>query len=203
MVRLWMRARMSPTGLALIGVGLVASALLGAWAMPIIRVGLGKAPFSVLIPVLPALGILALTASPLPLNEARARRRGMFLLRLGWVAAWLGLCCVALAADGFWTGNAQALESIRNILGYYGCAALIHVVGGRLLAYAAPATYAVAVAILGSDGDGAWSWPIHSGDSMSSWVAAAALACLGAVIASHSRVLLLEDRREEFADDSP
>lgn len=200
MLRLWVRARWSWTALALLTVGLVSAVLISSAAMPIMRVGLGTAPFSVVLPALPAIGVLVLTASPLPLEEARAVRTGTYLTRALWAVGLLGICGLFLWCGGQMTGDVRVLESARNLCGYYGLAALISVVGGRLLAYAVPAGYAVAVSILGTRGRGIRVWPLDASGDGTSWAVALGLGALGVVVSSH-RWALLRQAQQGMLDE--
>lgn len=197
---MWLQARFSWLATVMVALGVGACLLVASSTMPIMRVGLGKVPFSVLLPVLPAVGVLVLTVPPLPLEEARARRRGMFLIRSVWCLALLGACGAVLTLSGWVMGDAQMVVCARNVCGYFGLAAFVNLVGGRLLAYAVPAGYAVGVSILGTRGRGVWVWPLDLAHARGSAIIALCLGVVGVVLVSGTRVMMVEARRSSSVD---
>jgi hypothetical protein len=177
----WLRSRLDRAAWAVVLVGVVATPLLGASAMPVLRLGVGPAPFSVVLPALTAAGVVGVLRAGDPLHEARSvRPTGSF--------ARLLVLAVVLAAAGVWavTGAVAAQQdltvvAVRNLVGYLGVGLLAVRFTAGPGGEAAPLLYAVVVAVLGSP-TAPWSWPLHGAPGTTALAATASLFAAGLLV---------------------
>lgn len=142
--------------------------------MPVVRLGLGDAPFSVLLPSLIASGVASAVQRG-PLNfEAVAVRPTPLLFRATIVGVTLGVALIVTAIGGV----PLATVTIRNLAGYLGAALLaLRLVGGVAALVVAPAS-AVAASVLGSDDSIVW-WVLHPASDWPSIAVASLLFLVG------------------------
>lgn len=160
-MRWWLRARLDATVVLLVLVGACAVPLWGSAEMPILRLGIGPAPFVLLLPGIAAAGIIGSLQRGHFVAEARSVRPVDWLAR-ALVLGWLLLVSLVWGIIGVVAADGElALLAIRNVTGYVGLGLIALRVTGGAFAPASPILYAVTVAVLGSAGAGAWSWPLY------------------------------------------
>ena len=171
---LWLRSHADPVSLALLLVSVVSVSLVGSVPMPIVRLGLGGAPFTVLLPAIAATGILGLVQRGLPVYEAVAVRPTPLLLRCSLTSLFLIAAAITLLLGG----QSIAVTATRNLCGYTGLALLTLWLLGSVAALAVAPALAVVVAVLGSSDTDIW-WPIRDGSHLPSLAIAGLLCLLG------------------------
>lgn len=178
----WLKSRRDRPAWLLVFAGTALIPIFGGLAMPVLRLGLGPAPFSILLPALLATGVIGIVSGGSPVHEALARRPTGLLSRLT-VVALLGAPTLIWAVSGaLFTQGDLPLIAIRNLVGYLGVGFIaLRLVGGTAGA-ATPVLYAVVVAVLGSETAGTWSWPLLDSSDRSGLTAAAALFVVGLAI---------------------
>ena len=181
----WLRSRLDRGVLALLGVGVVMVPLLGGQDRPVPRLGIGPAPYALLLPALAAAALVGATQKGHFVYEATSRRP------IGWLILGFNLTGLAVVA-GLWSltaapgGDAMSFShmAIRNLAGYVGTGLVVLRLAGGAVASAAPVLYAVIVAVLGSSTAGVWSWPLYAATSPGAAVFAIMLLISGLVVAT-------------------
>ena len=196
---LWFRSRIDSGIVALVAVGVITVPILGPQDMPVLRLGVGPAPFALVLPALVASGLVGVAQKGHPVYEAISGRPAGPLLA-GLVLVALAVVCGLWAGLGLGTGSsAFALMAARNLAGYVGLGlAVVRMVGG-VVPTASPVLYAVAVAVLGSADSSPWSWPLHRVSSVSALVAAGALLVVGLCVSVTPAALRASARRDVVA----
>lgn len=161
--------------------------------MPVLRLGLGDAPFSVLLPALIATGVASGLQRGLLGFEAVAVRPTPFVSRSAIVAVIFGITLTVFATGG----TSLAGVTARNLCGYLGAALLsFRLFGGLAALIVAPAS-AVVASVLGSDGSIVW-WVLRPAGHWPSLVAAGVLFLVGGWIGTSRETM----RRRSSVDFS-
>jgi hypothetical protein len=171
---LWLKAHFEPAGVFLIALALVADGWIGSRPMPIVRLGLGDAPYSVLVPALVATGVVSATQRGLVDYEALARRPAPLLLR----ACITCLVVVAGVTVLLLGGSSLAVVSTRNLCGYIGIGLVVLRFASGVAAMVVAPCFAVVTAVLGSNNSAIW-WALRPAAHWPSIVAALLLFVLG------------------------
>lgn len=196
-MRWWLRARLDRSIVLLIVIGSAAVVPWGAQEMPVVRLGLGPAPYVLLFPAIASTGFIGAVRRGDSVAEARSRRWVVGLTRAFIAGGILTICLVWGAFGALGAGADLPQTAIRNLTGYIGLGLIANRMVGGSFAPVSAVVYAVAVSILGSSYAGIWSWPLYETSQLSGFIAAAALFAVGLVVGT-SRASLRAQARSEL-----